>query len=384
MSKHCRYEAKFIQEIVRHVLEKVKITKIHVARHPVGLESRVKRILSLLKISSNDVKMVGMYGMGGIGKSTIAKSVYNSVYHLFEGSCFIANIREASEQSNGLACIQEQLLSQTLKGKKVKISNVDIGITSIQQGLCYRRVLIVLDDVDQLSQLEALAGHRHWFGLGSRIIITTRNEHLLTQARVDEKFMVKKLNHNESLRLFSWHAFKKPVPLVNFKKLSNEIVNYSSGLPLALEVLGASLLGQTKKELWQSTLEKLRKISPHQIMEKLKISFETLDDDTIKDIFLDIACFFIGMDKDYVMDIFNGCGFFPSVGISILIDRCLLKVCGDNKLRMHDLVRDMGRKIVNEKFPFEPGKRSRIWLQKDAINVLKRYKARVVFHLFFC
>lgn len=43
------HEAKFIQEIVRHVLEKVKVTKIHVAKHPVGLESRVKKLLSLLK-----------------------------------------------------------------------------------------------------------------------------------------------------------------------------------------------------------------------------------------------------------------------------------------------------------------------------------------------
>lgn len=370
------HEAKFIQEIVRHVLGKVNITKIHVARHPVGLESRVKKLFSLLKIGSDDVKMVGIYGMGGVGKSTIAKSFFNSAFHLFEGSCFLANVREVSEQLNGLARLQEQLLSQTLKGKKVKIANEHIGITFIKERLCYKRVLIVIDDVDQLSQLEALAGQRHWFGLGSRVIITTRNEHLLSQARVDEKYAAKNLNHNESLRLFSWHAFKKPFPLVNYKKLSNEIVGYIRGLPLALEVLGASLLGQTEKELWQSTLEKLRKIPPNKILEKLRISFETLDDDKIKSIFLDIACFFIGMDKDYASDIFEGCGFFPGVGISILIDRCLLRVGWKNKLKMHDLVRDMGRKIVNEKFLNEPGNRSRIWIQKDVLDVLSRHKAR--------
>ncbi|KAI3799683.1 hypothetical protein L1987_34982 [Smallanthus sonchifolius] len=156
-----------------------------------------------------------------------------------------------------------------------------------------------------------------------------------------------------------------------------DLQNFANGYEAKfIQEIVRHVLEKTKKELWQSTLEKLRKISPNQIMEKLAISFETLDDDTIKDIFLDIACFFIGMDKDYVIDIFNGCGFFPSVGISILIERCLLKVSGQNMLIMHDLVRDMGRKIVNEKFPFEPEKRSRIWLQKDAINMLRRCKAR--------
>ncbi|PWA79231.1 hypothetical protein CTI12_AA063390 [Artemisia annua] len=368
------YEAKFIQQIVRHVLEKLRITKLHVARHPVGLEYRVRKLHSLLKIGSNDVRIVGIYGMGGIGKSTIAKSFYNSSFHLFEDSCFLANVREVSKQPNGLARLQKQLLSQIGKGTKVKIANDHIGKTFLQERLCYKRALIILDDVDQLSQLEALAGQRHWFGLGSRIIITTRNEHLLTQAKVDEKYRALKLNHSESLRLFSWHAFKTPVPLVNYKKLSNKIVSYIGGLPLALEVLGASLLGQTKKELWQSTLEKLRQIPPHKILEKLRISYESLDDVKIKNIFLDIACFFIGMDKDYVFDILNGCGLFPGVGISILVDRCLLGVGSNNKLKMHDLVRDMGRKIVNEKSPYEPGNRSRIWLQKDVLNVLKRHK----------
>ncbi|GKB72301.1 TMV resistance protein N-like protein [Tanacetum coccineum] len=365
------YEAKFIQQIVRHVVEKLQITKLHVARHPVGLEFRVKKIYSLLKIGSNDVRIVGIYGMGGIGKSTIAKSFYNSSFHRFEGSCFLANVREVSKQPNGLVRLQKQLLSQIVKGAKVKIANDHIGKTFLQERLCYKRALIVLDDVDQLSQLEALAGQRHWFGLGSRIIITTRNEHLLTQAKVDEKYRTVKLNHSESLRLFSWHAFKRPVPLVNYKKLSNKIVNYIGGIPLALEVLGASLLGQTKKELWQSTLDKLRQIPPHKILEKLRISYETLDDVKIKNIFLDIACFLIGMDKDYVFDILDGCGLFPGVGISILVDRCLLGVGSNNKLKMHDLVRDLGRKVVNEKSPYEPGNHSRIWLQKDGSEAIE-------------
>ncbi|KAJ9553719.1 LOW QUALITY PROTEIN: hypothetical protein OSB04_017764 [Centaurea solstitialis] len=364
------HEAKFIKEIVRHVHNIVKHTRLHVAKYPVGLESRIQDLTSLAKIGSNEVRVVGLYGMGGIGKTTIAKAFYNSTFHLFESSCFLANIKEVSEQPNGLVHLQEQLLSEILKVQKLKIANDHTGITLLREKLC--RFFVILDDLDQLSQLERLAGDRHWFGAGSRIVITTRDENFLTQAKVDDKYEVRELNDQDSTRLFSWHAFQKPEPLESYRDLSTGIVHYARGLPLALEVLGASLLGKTTRELWVSTLEKLRQIPPNQVLKKLRISFDTLDDDKIKDIFLDIACFFIGMDKDYATDIFEGCGFFPGVGISILIDRCLLKIGQSNKLRMHDLVRDMGREVVKEKFPCEPGKRSRLWSREDVFDVLSK------------
>ena len=103
-----------------------------------------------------------------------------------------------------------------------------------------------------------------------------------------------------------------------FRSLSIGVVKYGQGLPLALEVLGSFLLGRSIIE-WKSELEKLHKIPPHKIQKILRISFDSLDDDTVKNIFLDIACFFIGMDKEYVSKILNGCGFFPDIGISILI-----------------------------------------------------------------
>ncbi|KAI3730982.1 hypothetical protein L1987_62164 [Smallanthus sonchifolius] len=104
------HEAKFIQKIVGHVLDKVRRIKLHVAKHPVGLDSRVEYLNSILKIGPGDVRMVGVYGMGGIGKTTITKSFFNVAFHLFEGSCFLANIREEAKSSNGIARLQGQLL----------------------------------------------------------------------------------------------------------------------------------------------------------------------------------------------------------------------------------------------------------------------------------
>lgn len=81
----------------------------------------------------------------------------------------------------------------------------------IRSKLRHKRVLLVIDDVDEFDQLQALAGQRDWFGLGSRIIITTRDRHLLVRCEVEDIYMVEKLNYNEALHLFSWKAFRKVI-----------------------------------------------------------------------------------------------------------------------------------------------------------------------------
>ncbi|CAL5417319.1 unnamed protein product [Camellia sinensis] len=276
-------DAKLIRRVVREV--SCKLTSLNVAKHPVGIESRVEHINSLLSIGSDDVRMIGIYGLGGIGKTTIAKAVYNHIFHKFEGSCFLANVREFVGQ--GLAKLQNQLLFELLQNEKLKIGSVDRGMDLIKAMLYSKRVLIVLDDLDELVQLNSLAGNRDWFGPGSRIIITTRNEHLLKGLKVDERYMAGELNREESLQVFSWHAFGDINPLENFADLANGIVSYASGLPLALEGLGSYLFGRNMVE-WKSALDKLQQIPHEKIQEKLRVSYDALDDDNIKDGFLDI------------------------------------------------------------------------------------------------
>jgi Cdc6-like AAA superfamily ATPase len=98
--------------------------------------------------------MVGIFGVGGIGKTTIAKAIYNSIASQFEGSCFLENIRETSKPNVRSVQLQKKLLSEILGDSSLKVDNVDQGINVIKQRLCSKRVLLVLDDVDQLIQLE--------------------------------------------------------------------------------------------------------------------------------------------------------------------------------------------------------------------------------------
>ncbi|XVF65340.1 hypothetical protein PTKIN_Ptkin09bG0240200 [Pterospermum kingtungense] len=371
------YESRFIQKIVQDVqgmLNRNIRYGLHVAIHPVALESRVKRVVELLSIGPEEVRIVGIYGMSGIGKTTIAKAAYNMVCQGFEGCSFLSNIKDESHEPNGLARKQEQLLSDILSWKNIKIDNIDWGINLIKERLCCRPVFVVLDDLDESAQWRALVGDRNWFGPGSRILVTTRDEHLLTELEVDERYKVNLLDPEESIELLSWYAFKKPAPAEDYLQLSISLVKHAQGLPLALEILGSYLFKRSQPE-WESFVEKLRKVPHHQIHKKLRIStYDTLDDGFLKAMFLDIACFYIGMDKDYVMTILDGCGFFPKIGFQVLLERSLIAIePRDQKLKMHDLLRDMGREIVREESPSHPGYRSRLWFHQDVVDVLTKH-----------
>nr|XP_007134208.1 hypothetical protein PHAVU_010G028500g [Phaseolus vulgaris]ESW06202.1 hypothetical protein PHAVU_010G028500g [Phaseolus vulgaris] len=357
-----RHDAELVEKVVFRVFELLDYKDFSITQFPVGLEWHVEKVIGCIENHSTKVCMIGIWGMGGSGKTTLAKAIYNRIYPPFIGKSFMENIREVWDPAGHVDLQTMQL--------KVEVGSVGMGKTMLENGLSRKRVLIVLDDVNKFDQLEKLSWNRDWFGQGTVIIITTRDVHLLNRLKVDYVYKMDVMNENESLELFSWHAFRKAKPREDFNELARNMVAYCRGLPLALEVLGSFLCDKTMEE-WESVLPKAKVIPIHQIQEKLRKSYDGLSN-MEKDIFLDVCCFFVGKDRGYVTDILNGCELHADIGITVLIERGLIKVERNNKLEMHPLFRDMGREIIRQSWPNEPGKRSRLWFQDDVQHVLKK------------
>jgi hypothetical protein len=370
-----RPQFKFIQEIFAEISSaKLNCNKqVFVVKYPVGIDSRVEEINWHLDIESNDVRMLVIHGLPGIGKTTIAKAIYNLIAYRFEGSSFLENVRENSRTNDGLFQLQETLYFDILGGRNLKVHGVFKRIDVIMEMLGHKRILLILDDVDKLVQVENLLGGCFQFASGSRIIITTREEKVLATLREDchltyHKYMVKELDEHESRELFCQHAFKRDKPKEDYSDLVDQFIHYAKGLPLALKIIATDLYERNIR-CWKSALDKYNRIPNPNIQEVLKISYDGLDQ-TQRDIFLDIACFLKGFHKDVVVDILQSCNFCdPYYDLEKLIDKCLIVVTEHDNISMHDLMQQMGMEIVRQELEV-PKKHRRLLCYEDASEVL--------------
>ncbi|KAF7852330.1 hypothetical protein BT93_L4622 [Corymbia citriodora subsp. variegata] len=362
-------ESDVIQSIVKRVWDQLNHKQLHVPENVVAMNSHVAHMRSLLDMESSEVRMVGICGLGGIGKTTIAKATYNAIAHKFECCSFLSNVKETCETStdSGLLQLQETLISQVMWDDALKLHNVLRGSSMIKSRLCKKKVLIIIDDVNELVQLETLVGGCDWFGCGRRIIITTRDERLLAAHHVKIVYKVQPLNRSSARTLFSSIVFSDSSHSLEYEKLSHSIVDYTKGLPLAITVLGSFLRGRSLLE-WKGALDKLKRAFNGKIFNVLRISFEGLDDHE-RDIFLDITCFFKGESVSYVKKILDSCDLCPDIGIAILMDKSVITI-ESGKLEMHDMIQEMGREIVRKESPKEPGGRIRLWFFEDVLHVL--------------
>ncbi|GLJ10670.1 hypothetical protein SUGI_0132730 [Cryptomeria japonica] len=338
-----------------------------VARNPVGLDDIVldfERNTAQSEPAENEhnVQVIGIVGMGGAGKTTLAKELFNRKSSSFQRSSFVFAVRDAASR-NALHEKQKKLL-EDLGVQDLSLDNIEEGKAGLASRLRSVHALIVLDDVDHEEQLDALLPSKDCLASSSLVIVTTRDLHLLAKWG-SIMYMMKGLTYYHAKELFCWRAFLQSCPKEGFEDIVEKFLESCSGLPLSLEVFGGLVYGRSKG-FWESQLDKISRVLPEDIKRRLKVSYDALDEEE-KEMFMDVACFFIGRKKSLAIQVWDGSGWSGLQGWETLVNKCLVNVDGNNDIiTMHDHLRDLGRDLAGGHTP------SRVWLPEQIMNIQKQ------------
>ncbi|XP_013616827.1 PREDICTED: disease resistance protein TAO1-like [Brassica oleracea var. oleracea] len=349
---NCDSEADLINKVASDVTAVLGFTPSKDFDNFVGIERRIIDIKSKFILQSEQVKMIVLVGPAGIGKTTTARVLYNQLSPGFPFSTFLENIRGNYEKPCGndyslKLRFHQNLLSQLLNQKDIVVGHLGVA----QNMLSDKKVLAVLDEVDNLWQLEEIAKQREWVGPGSIVIITTEDVKLLKQLRlgIDHIYKMKFPTKDESLEIFCQYAFDQNSPYDGFEDLAREVTWLAGNLPLGLRVMGSYLRGMSM-DYWIKALPRLRSSLNTEIESTLRFSYDALSDDKDKALFLHIACFFSRIDckVDSLKRCLEKSGLDVDHGLDVLAHKSLISIDYSGYVKMHSLLQQLGREIVKK------------------------------------
>ncbi|KAL1199671.1 Disease resistance-like protein DSC2 [Cardamine amara subsp. amara] len=364
-------EATLIEKIASDVSGVLGITPSRDFDDFVGMESRITEIKSLLSLQSDERKMIGIWGPAGIGKTSTARVLYNQLSPDFPFSTFIEDIKRSYARPcygdyQLKLCLQKQLLSQIVNQQDIEVRHLGVA----QEKLRDKKVLVVLDEVDHLLQLNAMADKPEWFGPGSIIIITSEDRKLFKAHGINHIYEMEFPSCDEALEIFCLHAFGQKFPAKGFERLAWEVTGLAGELPLGLRVMGSYLKGMSMGE-WIDAIPRLRSSLDGEIESTLRFSYDVLSDND-KALFLYIACFFVGLKVNRFKRCLANSGLDVDHGFTNLDQKSLISTKYKKYLEMHPLLLKMGREIVYKESIDKPEKRKFLRDTTEICDVLDK------------
>ncbi|CAH8270763.1 unnamed protein product [Arabidopsis lyrata] len=335
----------------------------------VGMRAHLEKMEPLLCLESDEVRMIGIWGPPGIGKTTIARVVYNQFSNSFQLGVFLDNIkanytRPCSDDYSSKLQLQKHFMSQIINHKDMEIFHLGVA----QDRLKDKKVLVVLDGVNQSVQLDAMVKETWWFGPGSRIIITTQDHRLFRAHGINHIYQVDFPPADEALQIFCMYAFGQKSPKDGFEELAWEVTTFAGKLPLGLRVLGSHFRGMSKQE-WIKSLPRLKTSLDTDIQSILKFSYDALDDED-KDLFLHIACFFNYGVIEKVEEHLARKFLEVRQRLNVLSQKSLILFNQCGRIEMHSLLEKLGREIVRKLSIHDPGQRQFLVDEREICEVL--------------
>ncbi|XP_027337503.1 uncharacterized protein LOC113851230 [Abrus precatorius] len=311
--------------------------------------------------------IIGLQGMGGTGKTTLAKELGKE---LKQSKQFDLVIDTTVSYTSDIKKIQDDIAAPL--GLDLKNYNESERPRILWSRLTSgEKILLILDDMWGHVNLEEIGIPDSDSHKGCRILLTTRNLWVCKSQGCEKIIQLELLSEEDAWILFKKHAGISDSSSKRLVDKGRKIAKECKGLPVAIAAIGSSLKGQQHQEEWNAALKSLLKFVPmHGVDENmapiykcLRYSYDNMNNESAKRLFL--LCSMFKEDEELSIEILTrfgiGAGLFGEidekyddarsqvvVAKNKLIDSCLLLKGGEGRVKMHDLVREVALLIANK------------------------------------